>query len=141
MVYNMSATLEACGPLATLILSYKTLTGYPVLFSIDNQAVVTGFRKRVSKNVLLASIIRATRFVANMMQSKIFFKWEKRRSSLQTRLVDDLSHGPVAAMEGLDLPPVLEQLRTFPPCLLEWMRNPRKDYFLGHRCWEYICET
>ena len=81
-IYRMSGLLEACGPLAALILFHEQLRGSPVLFITDNRAVQLGFKKRSSRSPLLSTLLRATRFVSNMMGSRIYFKWEPRRSSL-----------------------------------------------------------
>ena len=132
--YCKTTTLECLGLLGALCSDPLRFAEKEALFHIDNVASVFALRKGHSRDEWATTVVRAARVVSAGIGCSLFMKWERRRSSRESEIADDLTHNLVGQLNDKELEAyLLSGQVSFPEPVLQWMANPRRDLDLGGR--------
>ena len=109
------------------------------LFHMDNAASVNVLKKGRSKDYWATTIVRAARVVEAGIGCNLFIDWERRHTSRESIIVDDLTHNPVHSLSDKELEAYLTQgTVTFPEPILQWMGKPGRDPMLRSRILKWL---
>ena len=112
------------------------------IFHIDNIATTIAFKKGFSTDPLATTVLRAARVVAAGIGCQPFANWERRRSSVGSRIADDLTHNIFTELSDSEVERLLDLGHVaFPPPILQWMIKPGVDLDLGYMCLQWIKES
>ena len=140
-VFCKTTALEALGFLVTLCLGPLRFAEREAIFTNDNIATVIALKKGYSKDSWTTAIVRASRVVAAGIGCAIFATWERRRSSPQTNIADDLTHNLLTDLTAKEVDSYLALGQvSFPPPILQWMARPGPDQTLGYSCLIWLRE-
>ena len=138
-MYCKTNVLESQAYLATLMIDPLRFIGQDIVFGIDNTASILALRKGYSKDYLVTTLVRAARVVAAGISSHIHAVWTPRRSSRETRIADNLSHNLLEELTREEVQAYVSLgCVSFPEPVLQWMRRPGSDDFLGSRSLEWM---
>ena len=125
--------------MSTICLDPMRFVEKEVLFNIDNMATVSALRKGDSGDSWATTLIRAARVVAAAIGCSLYANWTRRRSSVETRIADDLTHNLLTELSDDEVQAYVEFGQvTFPKPILMWMANPGPDRSLGHKCLQWL---
>ena len=135
-----TTTLECLAYLTVVCLDPMRFVETSALFHIDNGASVLALQKGRSKTDPWATtLVRAARVVAAFLGCSLFTEWERRRSSRNSEIADDLTHNLVSKLNDEELVSYLRlSAFSFPSPILQWMAKPAQDSSLGYRCVEWL---
>ena len=134
--YCKTTTLESLAYLAVLCTDPLRFVAQEVVFHIDNFAAVIALKRgRARRDPWASTLIRAARVVASDLGCSIFAVWERRRSSRNSEIADDLTHNLVRNLSDHELRSYIRMnALQFPKPILEWMACPGPDAALGKKC-------
>ena len=136
-----TTTLECLGFISILCLDPMRFIENDALFHIDNVASVRALEKGRSRDAWATTLIRAARVVAAALGCSLFADWERRRSTRNSEVADDLTHILVAKLTDDELRVYLQAGNiSFPEPILNWMASPTSDLTMGYRCVMWIHE-
>ena len=138
--FSKSTSLEALGFLVPLMMDPGRFLGKHTVVVTDNAAAVLVFKKGYSKGDAWATTIcRAARVVAAGLCCQLQVKWERRRSSRETRISDNLTHNLLEELDDKEIDAYIEKgFVKFPPPILNWMASPGSDLSLGRKCLDWL---
>ena len=129
-----TATLECFGLLGAMCSDPLRFAEKEVLFHIDNVASVYALSKGHSRDEWATTIVRAACVVASGIGCSLYSEWERRRSTRESCIADDLTHNLVGSLDNKELQAYLSAGKVeFPEPILEWMAKPERDQSLGAR--------
>ena len=138
--YHKTTALECLGLLAALTLDPMRFVEREALFHMDNIASVYALKRGHSKKDEWATtLVRAARVVAAGLGCSLFIEWERRRTSRESIIADELTHNLVQGLDKKELEAYLLQGKVaFADPILEWMAKPRRDPTLGERTLSWL---
>ena len=102
-------------------------------------ASILALKKGYSKDHLVTTLVRAARVIAAGLGSYIHAEWTPRRSSRETRIVDNLSHNLLEELTAEEVKAYIELgCVSFPDPILQWMSEPTNDNLLGSKCLKWM---
>ena len=130
---NKTTLLETIGLFVPLYHNLSLVAGRPVLFLVDNVAVMWSYNKGRSRSDPYTSMfVFMLQLLATHFNIKIFVRHVRRCSTNAADLADKLTR---TNPEGRELALKIRSEHTlhgqWPPSLLEWFRNPVIDWSLG----------
>ena len=80
------------------------------------------------------TVVRAARLVAAGIGCTLYVDWERRRSSRESIIADNLTHNLLVGLDDNELETYLAYGNvSFAEPILQWMASPRKDLKWGSR--------
>ena len=127
-VFHKTTMLEGLAFSTVLCLDPLRFVEGEALFHIDNIATCITLEKGHSTDPWATTVARAGRVVAAGIGCSLFAVWERKRSSRESRIVDDLTHNLFTELSQDEVQALLDLGQVaFPTPILQWMARPSVD--------------
>ena len=130
------SALELIAPLAMVCGAPDIVRGQPLNIFVDNSGSVMIWKKGYSTRCELSStLVRAIFQVSTALECRVNIVKITRCSNPEADMADALSKAElirfrrVAMKENIH---IQENMGTVPQALLDWVNDPKEDWFLGH---------
>ena len=136
-----TTTLECLGLLGALCADPMRFAGKEAVFHIDNLASVFLFKKGHCRDEWATTVVRAARVVAAGIGCTLFVEWERRCSSRESIIADNLTHNLLEGLNDRELESYLSYgTVSFEEPILQWMARPKKGPGLGRTIFIWLRE-
>ena len=121
-----TCTLELLPVWASLMIFASDLKHTRCVFYLDNEAATIALRKKTSNDYATMLLLRLIYFTASLLDSTVEAHHVHRRSSVYTKIADDLTHFSPDSMFRADPQSTYAMVDNLPPITL-WMSNFTTD--------------
>jgi hypothetical protein len=139
---DKSTTLEALGLLFAIVQFPEFFKNQNVVVKIDNLGVVWGMLNQKAKEDKVASvIIRTILLLCAYLECILHVEHRPRVSDWGSKLDNRLSRRCTTSPQDQRLLQNWSRLKKIPPCLVEWLSQPRWDWGLANRVLSYVVNS
>jgi hypothetical protein len=138
---DKTTTLEALGLLFAILQFPEFFKNQHVVVKIDNLGVVWGMLNQKAKEDTAASVlIRSVSLVCAYLECVLHVEHQPRMSDWGSELADRLSRQCSTTRHDRSLVQNWSRIHRIPPCLSDWLANPRLDWNLAKEILKFVTD-